>query len=65
MHDTIEGKIIRLLGEERTIGDVAKILGINRMTASKYLAVMEAKGSVSRRNVGVAKLFFCAASDGD
>lgn len=40
-----------------TIDEVAKKVGINRITASKYLAVMEARGLLRRRDVGRAKLF--------
>ena len=48
-------KKIRL--EPRTIQEISEMLGIHRVTASKYLAVMEAKGMVKRKNVGKAKLF--------
>jgi len=40
-----------------TIQDIAKITSINRLTAAKYLAVMEARGLVSCRHVGRAKLY--------
>ena len=43
-----------------TIQDIAKITSINRLTAAKYLAVMEARGIVSCRHVGRAKLYSLA-----
>jgi len=53
----IQEKIIFVLSNECTINDVAKEIGINRITASKYLAVMEAEGTIKHRNIGTAKLF--------
>jgi len=40
-----------------TILEISGRAGIHRVTASKYLASLEAKGHVSRRNVGKAKLY--------
>jgi response regulator of citrate/malate metabolism len=40
-----------------TIDEVAKRAKIHRVTASKYLAVLEAIGTVKMREVGKAKLF--------
>jgi len=40
-----------------TIDNIAKRAKIHRVTASKYLAVMEALGQVKMRSVGKAKLF--------
>lgn len=40
-----------------TILEIAERTGIHRVTASKYLSAMEAKGHVSRRDVGKAKLY--------
>jgi DNA-binding IclR family transcriptional regulator len=40
-----------------TIQDIAKLTSINRLTAAKYLAVMEARGIVSCRRIGRAKLY--------
>jgi len=37
--------------------EIAEKAGINRITASKYLAVLEAKGYIKHRAVGKAKLF--------
>ena len=40
-----------------TISDMSHLLEIHYTTASKYLAVMEARGIVMRRDVGMAKIF--------
>ena len=40
-----------------TISDMSRILDIHYTTASKYLAVMEAQGLVTRKDIGMAKLF--------
>ncbi len=40
-----------------TIEDAAKKNGINRVTASKYLAILEVKGLIVLRTVGRAKLY--------
>ena len=55
---TIEESIISVIkGKELMIEEVATAVKINRITASKYLAVLEAKGLVKYRPVGKAKLF--------
>lgn len=41
-----------------TINEVAKKANAHRTTASKYLAVLEARGIVKCRNVGKAKLYY-------
>jgi len=41
-----------------TIEDVSRLAGISRITASKYLAVLEACGKVSVREIGKAKLHY-------
>lgn len=41
-----------------TIEEVAAKAKINRITASKYLAVLEAKRAIAKREVGRAKLFY-------
>ena len=41
-----------------TIEEIAGFLKINRATASKYLAIMEAEGKVLVRCVGKAKLHY-------
>lgn len=38
--------------------EIAEKVHINRITASKYLAVLEAKGLVRYRSIGKAKLFY-------
>ena len=40
-----------------TIQDISKLTSINRLTAAKYLAVMEARGVVTCRRIGRAKLY--------
>jgi len=40
-----------------TILSVAKLTGINRLTASKYLAILEAEKILERRKIGVSKIF--------
>jgi predicted transcriptional regulator len=49
--------ILRQANTSLTILEIAERTGIHRVTASKYLASLEAKGHVSRRNVGKAKLY--------
>lgn len=58
----IEDKIVKCLKEARSkdlsVTDIAKKVGVNRLTASKYLAVLQARGIVIlSRNVGRAKMF--------
>ena len=60
MDITPEKHILEVLKQAETsltIGSIAKLTNMHRVTASKYLAVMEAKGLVSRRDVGKAKLY--------
>jgi len=59
MEKSLKIKILDLLRKEKylTIEDISKKLRINRSTASKYLAVLEATGHVKYRNIGKAKLF--------
>lgn len=40
-----------------TILEIADMVKIHRVTASKYLSVLEDKGHVQRRDVGKAKLY--------
>ncbi len=49
--------IIAIKGKELMIEEIAAAVKINRITAAKYLAVLEAKGIVKYRPVGKAKLF--------
>ena len=54
----LKEKILAVLDSQScTISDVSRLLSIHPSTASKYLAVMEAEGSVSRRLIGMAKLY--------
>jgi response regulator of citrate/malate metabolism len=57
----IKDYILDLLSEKNyglTIEEVASFLEVNRSTASKYLAVMQAEGKVHVREVGKAKLHY-------
>jgi response regulator of citrate/malate metabolism len=49
--------ILRKSDISLTIEEIAAKVKINRITASKYLAIMEAKGLVKHRSVGKAKLY--------
>ncbi len=50
--------ILELLKKSpRNIEDVSGSMGINRITASKYLAVLEAKGFVTHAEEGRAKIY--------
>ena len=56
----IKDRIFQLLKENKdglTITDTSKILKIHYITASKYLAVLEAEGKLKHRDIGMAKLF--------
>ncbi|UCC91576.1 MAG: helix-turn-helix domain-containing protein [Candidatus Aenigmatarchaeota archaeon] len=56
----IEGVILDILKKSDislTINEVAEKANTHRTTASKYLAVLEAKGMLKCRNVGKAKLY--------
>lgn len=55
--NTEESIIDAIKGKELMIEEIAEAVGINRITAAKYLAVLEAKGLLKRRNIGKAKLF--------
>jgi len=63
----IEEKILKLLVRDDyglTIEEVANALEINRMTASKYLAILEATGKITVREVGKAKLHYPKTKNG-
>lgn len=49
--------VIRNNHEDITICKIASQTKIHRLTASKYLAVLEAKGYVKHRTIGRAKLY--------
>ncbi len=56
----VEGKILVALKKSDfglTIEQVSKEIEMNRITASKYLAVMEVKGILECRIIGRAKLY--------
>ncbi len=57
--DDVEKRILKLLSRHDflTIEETANKLGMHRTTASKYLAVLEAKGLVKYRAIGKAKLY--------
>jgi predicted transcriptional regulator len=50
-------KIILKNPEGLTVTQVTEISGVNYMTVSKYLAVLEAENKISCRKIGMAKLF--------
>ena len=57
----IKLEILRILEDRNyglTIEEISSILNINRSTASRYLAIMEAEGNVLVREVGKAKLHY-------
>ena len=57
----ITERILKLLSKHDyglTIEEIANFLGINRMTASKYLAIMGATNSIAVRELGKAKLHY-------
>ncbi len=59
--DRIPKKIIKILLKHSyglTIGEVSRLLKINRATASKYLAILEAREHILIRRVGKAKLHY-------
>jgi predicted transcriptional regulator len=49
--------ILKSAEHSLTIQDVAKRGNINRITAAKYLEVLEARGHIKHREVGKAKLY--------
>ncbi|MFH1408897.1 MAG: hypothetical protein ABIH34_03245 [Nanoarchaeota archaeon] len=56
-----EPSILKALREAElglTIEDVAQTLKTSRITAAKYLLILEAKGSCKFKQVGKAKLFY-------
>lgn len=50
--------VLRKAETSLTIGEVAQKINAHRTTTSKYLAILEAKGMISCRNVGKAKLYY-------
>ena len=60
MENSREANILDVLAASSmslTVGKIADLSKMHRVTAAKYLAVLEAKGVVSRRDVGKAKLY--------
>lgn len=65
MEQGLEEKIIDYLKETDaggTASEISRELGINRMTAVKYLEVMRATGLVDFRKVGMAKQYFATTN---
>jgi len=61
MDGKVKSKILDILKKENyglTINEVSNILNIHRVTASKYLAVLEAERKIQVREVGKAKLHY-------
>jgi predicted transcriptional regulator len=55
----IEEKILdKLKKQPMTIEEISRTLDISRATASKYLMALEAGGSIKKREIGRAKLYF-------
>jgi DNA-binding IclR family transcriptional regulator len=57
----IENAIIEVLKRAETsltISEISRKINAHRATTSKYLAILEAKGTVKRRDVGKAKLYY-------
>jgi hypothetical protein len=56
----IKGSIIKVLKDYSsglTISNVAKLTNLNRLTTSKYLAILEAEKIVECKKIGVSKIF--------
>ena len=49
--------ILKKSEQDLVINEIAKRAGINRITAAKYLMVLETRKLVKHRNIGKAKLF--------
>jgi DNA-binding IclR family transcriptional regulator len=61
MMEENEKKILRALQKEPigfTIEEASQKLNIHRITASKYLAILEVRGYISHKKIGKAKLFY-------
>jgi len=59
--ESIQEKIVTLISENNyglTIEEVSNKLHINRGTASKYLAILEAREKILVRELGKAKLHY-------
>ena len=52
--------ILGILGKTKdglTITDISRISKLHYITSSKYLAVLEAENRITRRDIGMAKLY--------
>lgn len=59
--NSIQNRIISLISRKNyglTIQEISRDLKINRATASKYLAVLEAREKILVRKLGKAKLHY-------
>ena len=69
MSEEIENKILECLKKaypkDLSIKEVATECGLHRNTASKYLLLLVAKGKLTYRTVGKAKLFTLASRKED
>lgn len=56
----IEKEILNTLKKNNgmMIEEISQNIGVSRVTASKYLAILEALGMVTHKEFGRAKLFF-------
>lgn len=56
----VKERILELLKEvyplDLPISEIARRLGVSRITVAKYIAVLEAEGKIEYRRVGKAKL---------
>ena len=61
--DVIKSRIINIvrLSDGLTIRDISEKLDIHHITASKYLAVLEAEKRIACKKIGMAKVFKLAA----
>jgi DNA-binding IclR family transcriptional regulator len=59
--EVVSEKVLELLRQvyplDLSIKEIARRLGVSRVTVSKYVAVLEAEGRVECRVVGRAKLY--------
>ena len=64
-NDEIQGKIIDFIKKSPigvTTSEIAKYLGLNRMTIVKYLAIIQEKSLLDFKQLGMAKLWFVPVS---
>ena len=61
LNEEIQGKIIDFIKKSPigvTTSEIAKYLGLNRMTIVKYLAIIQEKSLLDFKQLGMAKLWF-------